>query len=153
MVAVADIGPDARSKVQLSTTHTRTTLPVYIYVNKCYFTMAEVVRAGVLIVDIKKHSQELPATVPVAQKDGEIHQTIIKTHGEDHWETFNRRLDILFGEDSRDKATKRLNNIQRGKYGMQTVCTYLSTIDVDAKWFLAEAANVKRIYNELVKIL
>jgi hypothetical protein len=116
--------------------------------------MADVVNAAALIVEIKGLALKLPDSVPTAKKDGEIYRIITQANGEGPWQTFNRRFDILFGEDCRDEHGK-LKNIQRGKYGMGAVCKYLNTVDVDASWFLAAPAIIKlqRLHNALSEIL
>jgi hypothetical protein len=116
--------------------------------------MADIVNAAALIVAIKDLSLKLLETVPVAQKDGEIYRIITQVDGEGPWQTFNRRLDILFGEDCRDEQGN-LKNIERGKYGLGAVCKYLNTVDVNASWFLAApaVAKLQQIHNALAKLL
>ena len=48
--------------------------------------------------------------------------------GEVPYETFNRRFDVLFGEDCRD-LHGRLHYVRQGKHGMGLVVSYLSKID------------------------
>ncbi len=83
--------------------------------------------------EIMKIVPQLPDTVPIGVEDGKLYQTLTKVHGENQWHTFNRRFDILFGEDCRD-PNGRLLNMSRGKYGLDLVCEYLH-------WLLAWAAS------------
>ncbi|KAI0313618.1 hypothetical protein OF83DRAFT_1086220 [Amylostereum chailletii] len=72
-------------------------------------------------------SKALSATVTVGEKKDEINHVITTTHGETTWETFNHRMDILFGEDLHD-SNGRFGVIWQGKCGMDTVCNYLCIV-------------------------
>ncbi|KAJ7312535.1 hypothetical protein DFH08DRAFT_896633 [Mycena albidolilacea] len=82
-----------------------------------------------LIKKIGKLSALLPETVPEAPADDDIHRVITRVEHPDGTvaATFNRRLDILFGEDTRS-SDGRLKNIRRGDYGMGCVVEYLESI-------------------------
>jgi hypothetical protein len=71
----------------------------------------------------------LPDSVPLATKDDEIARIFTKipvpNDAELQWPVFNRRMDILFGEDVRNNAG-RLTNVLRGPFGMDMVMEYLS---------------------------
>lgn len=70
----------------------------------------------------------LPCHVPLATKDDEIARIFTKipvpNNADLQWPVFNRRMDILFGEDVRNGG--RLANILRGPFGMDMVMEYLS---------------------------
>ena len=78
-----------------------------------------------LVKDITTLSAKLPKTVPKAKKADRIHETMTNIVGEGAWQTFNRRFDILFGEDCRD-GSGRLIHVRRGIFGMDAVCKYLN---------------------------
>jgi len=60
----------------------------------------------------------LPLTLPIATKNDKIFEVFenipVPTDGSAHWKTFNRRFDILFGEDVRD-LQGRLLHVTSGK--------------------------------------
>lgn len=68
----------------------------------------------------------LPDTIPEAEKNDVI-CTAMKTTGESAFATFNRRMDAIIGEDTRDKSG-RLRYIRRGRLGLKAVCTYLERV-------------------------
>ncbi|KAJ7687530.1 hypothetical protein B0H17DRAFT_1136257 [Mycena rosella] len=82
-----------------------------------------------LIKKIGKLSPLLPETVPEAPADDDIHRIITRLEHPDRTvaATFNRRFDILFGEDTRG-SDGRLKNIRRGDFGMACVVKYLNSI-------------------------
>ncbi len=80
-----------------------------------------------LISELKDLASRLPKTVPTGKMTDKLYRTIAYARGEDEWVTFNRRFDILFGEDCRDEAG-RLHQIRRGAHGMDLVCEYLSEL-------------------------
>ena len=80
-----------------------------------------------LAQDITRLSKRLPTSIPEATKDDRIYATMTKVKGDLPWETFNRRFDILFGEDCRNKEG-RLFYICRGRHGMNIVTAYLSRV-------------------------
>jgi hypothetical protein len=111
------------------------------------------VTAASLIVKLISLCQGLPASVPKAKKDDQIYRVITDVSEANPWQSFNRKFDILFGEDCRDNKGY-LSNIRRGRYGMGAVCTYLKSINTEDSWFLAELAVIKleRICQELIKL-
>ena len=113
-----------------------------------------------IIDEIGRLLLQLPDTIPLGQPAGKLYQTMMNVHGEDTWHTFNRRFDILFGEDCRD-AEGGLLNISRGQYGLEAVYTYLrsmlglavsegsgSTVPWDAMQI-----KVERLQNELRRLV
>ena len=66
---------------------------------------------GVIDKIIKLGSQ-LPDAVPIGTQDDKL-WTVMNMHEEDPWQTFNRRFDIVFGENCRDK-NGRLYHLRRG---------------------------------------
>jgi hypothetical protein len=115
--------------------------------------MAATVTAASLIANLISLCQRLPKSVPVAHKDDDIYRIIRTAHGDDPWQSFNRKFDLLYGEDCRD-AKGYLRNIRSGKYGLDSVCAYLKGINTNDPQFLAELAVIKleRLRNELVKL-
>ncbi|KAJ7859523.1 NADH:flavin oxidoreductase/NADH oxidase [Mycena olivaceomarginata] len=84
------------------------------------------------ILDLKKMKKlaaQLPETIPLASDADDIVRVITTVQGIDDsvCGTFNRRFDILFGEDCRD-ADGRLKNVRRGDAGMPCVIDYLESI-------------------------
>ncbi|KAJ7331344.1 hypothetical protein DFH08DRAFT_881436 [Mycena albidolilacea] len=75
-----------------------------------------------LIKKIGKLSALLPETVPEAPADDDIHRIITRVEHPDGTvaATFNRRLDILFGEDTRS-SDGRLKNILWGIMGWDSI--------------------------------
>ena len=104
--------------------------------------MADIVQAANLIVQIKELARKLPVSIPEATRDSYVYHVLTNTHGEGHWETFNRRFDLLYGKDCID-AKGQLQNIERGKFGMLAVCKYLDRLELDASWFAADLACIK----------
>jgi len=115
--------------------------------------MAATATAASLIANLTSLCQHLPKSVPVAQKDDDIYRIIRTSNGDDLWQSFNRKFDLLYGEDCRD-ARGYLQNIRSGKYGMDSVCAYLKGINTKDPQFLAELAVIKleRLRNELIKL-
>ncbi|TFY51128.1 hypothetical protein EVJ58_g10725 [Rhodofomes roseus] len=101
------------------------------------------------IVDLIKH---LPATIPDATKDDKIYHVMTNVNEESAWATFNRRFDILFGEDCRD-LNGRLHYVRRGRHGMAKVASYLSRVIMNEdtlKGFYGPAAvKLERLRTEL----
>jgi hypothetical protein len=81
-----------------------------------------------IVQDIKILIKKLPSSLPIAERDSKIYTTLQQIHGETHWATFNRRFDILYGAELRNKATNRLPNIERGKFGLDAISAYLERI-------------------------
>jgi hypothetical protein len=71
------------------------------------------------------------------------------------WEVFNRRMDLLFAEEMRDKVTGYLSNIARGPFGMDLVITYLKdVVKENNSGFQWNAAmpKVLRLVNDFKKL-
>ncbi len=83
--------------------------------------------------EINQLVPRLPKNIPMGEESGKLYQTMLTVRGENEWATFNRRFDILFGEDCRD-ANGRLLNVSWGAYGLDIICKYLH-------WLLALAAS------------
>lgn len=82
-----------------------------------------------LISTILQLGKGLPDSIPEGKKSDQLHRVMTTVSGDSHWGTFNRRFDILFGEDCRD-ANGRLHHIRRGRYGFAMVMAYLQrTVD------------------------
>jgi hypothetical protein len=77
--------------------------------------------------ELKALVKILPRTVPLGTKRDRIYQVFdnipVPNDVGQHWETFNRRMDNLFGEELRD-AAGRLLNVKRGPFGMDMVTKY-----------------------------
>ena len=85
------------------------------------------------------------STVPEAPQGCNIHRLVTSVCEGDPYETFNRIFDILFKEDAqcRDKDG-RLVNIQKGKYGMGKLISYLTNVPwTDTS--MAEAYNLVKL--------
>ncbi|KAI1782567.1 hypothetical protein LXA43DRAFT_1142421 [Ganoderma leucocontextum] len=79
-----------------------------------------------IVGEIERLSNVLPKTVPIGKKTDKLYQTLTGTiSGESTWATFNRRMDILYGEDCRD-GEGRLQNVRRGAYRIGVLCTFLT---------------------------
>ena len=89
--------------------------------------------ARTAIVDtITKLTKKLPSSIPEGKRDGKLYWVMTNDNyqGETPWETFNKCLDATFGEDCRN-AEGRLENVCRGRFGMDIVTKYLLiTIDL-----------------------
>lgn len=79
-----------------------------------------------LITQIDSLISALPETIPEATKDDIIY-TAMKANGDTPFETFNRRMDAIIGEDLRDEQG-RLRYLRRGRHGLKAVCAYLERI-------------------------
>ncbi|KAF8144959.1 hypothetical protein K438DRAFT_568969 [Mycena galopus ATCC 62051] len=81
-----------------------------------------------LVEQIDTLTRKLPNNVPIAARESHISRSLTLP-GEDGKaaSTFNRRMDVLFGEDVRD-AAGRLKYVAAGKYGMHAVVKYLKTV-------------------------
>ncbi|KAH9019427.1 hypothetical protein EDB85DRAFT_1892558 [Lactarius pseudohatsudake] len=84
------------------------------------------------VVDaISRAAKNLPSSVPEGRRDGKLYRVMTNDsyRGETAWETFNKRMDAIFGEDCRN-AEGRLENVCRGRFGIDIVTKYL-TITID----------------------
>lgn len=66
--------------------------------------------------------------LPIASKTGKIFTTLQNVEGETPYHTFNRRFDILYGDDCRDPSG-RLTYLECGKFGLGAVYQYLVDLD------------------------
>ena len=80
-----------------------------------------------LITEITQLSARLPVTVLEGEPTDKLYHVFTVVVAEDEWSTFNRRFDVVFGEDCRN-AEGRLGHIRCGQYGMDAVCTYLAAV-------------------------
>ncbi|EMD30430.1 hypothetical protein CERSUDRAFT_101389 [Gelatoporia subvermispora B] len=84
------------------------------------------------IQTIKSLAEKLPDSVPEASKEDKIYQVLkLNREGDTIWETFNRCMDILIAEDTRDPTTGRLPYIRRGRHGIVKVAAYLALVADD----------------------
>ncbi|KAJ6580026.1 hypothetical protein DFH09DRAFT_1444401 [Mycena vulgaris] len=84
-----------------------------------------------LVEQIHTLTRKLPSSVPTAAHESHISRSLtLPSQDGDAASTFNRRMDILFGEDLRD-AAGRLKYVAAGKHGiigMGAVVKYLKTV-------------------------
>lgn len=115
-----------------------------------FHARAAIVEAITLLI------KNLPSSVPEGKREGKLYRVLTNDsyRGETPWETFNKRMDATFGEDCRN-AEGRLENVCRGRFGMDIVAKYLH-IAIDqpgAKVFhIPMMLKLERIRDEL-KIL
>lgn len=87
----------------------------------------------------------LPASVKLATKDDNISRIFtsipVPNDPDLQWPVFNRRMDILFGEDVRDDKG-RLLNVMRGPFGIGMVMDYVQQA-VRAGYLLWEPVTPK----------
>jgi len=101
---------------------------------------------------LKVLAKQLPSTIPIATKDDRIVEVFTKIPVSDnpaeHWEIFNRRMDVLFGNELRD-SNGRLRHVKRGTLGIDLVLEYFD--DAASKgtlnWDLA-AIKIDRLITE-----
>jgi hypothetical protein len=72
----------------------------------------------------------------------------------EHWETFNRRMDALFGNDICDRSTGRLLHVKRGTFGINLVLRYFdeATSKGTLDWDLA-TIKVNRLVTEFKMLM
>ncbi|KAK6987996.1 hypothetical protein R3P38DRAFT_2573971, partial [Favolaschia claudopus] len=104
------------------------------------------------IKQIAHLARRLPEYVPEASpEDNKIHHTLTKLAGIDNsvWGSFNRKFDILFGEDVR--VNGRLKYVRRGEQGMTLVADYLSGLDWKSSHYIVDLAlpKLERIVAEM----
>ncbi|KAF8234643.1 hypothetical protein L208DRAFT_1376796 [Tricholoma matsutake] len=78
-----------------------------------------------LITNLVSLTESLLASIPNALHDGKINHVLMTVEGEEFFETFNRRFDILFGEHCWGE-NGRLVHIQHGKYGMDALLRWFT---------------------------
>lgn len=80
------------------------------------------------ISELKALVNILPRTIPLGTKRDRVYQVFtnipVPNDVGQHWETFNRRMDNIFGAELCD-ADGRLLNVKRGPFGMDMVTKYL----------------------------
>jgi len=81
------------------------------------------------IQKLKNLVQALPNTIPIATEKDCVKEIFTKfpavdAGNEDYWMVFNHCMDALFGEDVRN-SNGCLQNIMRGRFGMDMVISYL----------------------------
>ena len=83
-------------------------------------------RRTAIVEAIAVLTKKLPKSVPEGKRDGKLHRVMTNDsyRGETPWETFNKRMDATFGADCRN-AEGRLENVYRGRFGMDIVTKYL----------------------------
>jgi hypothetical protein len=105
---------------------------------------------------LKTLASVLPNTVRLATETDIIHQVFTRcpvpqngASGEQHWQTFNRRLDILFGENVRN-SDGCLQHIMQGPFGMDMVIRYIEKATATGE-LLVDAAmpKIERLVKEL----
>ncbi|KAJ7736085.1 hypothetical protein B0H16DRAFT_1466791 [Mycena metata] len=105
-----------------------------------------------LVKKIAKLTLFLPETVPLATEEDDIPRRIFELEGKDGTvaSTFNRRVDILFGEHVRD-SDGRLKYVRRGNLGTDCVVTYFESIHWESSKIPLDLAQGKlaRIADEL----
>lgn len=91
-------------------------------------------REGVeqLVQELFSLAPRLPASIPEGSRTDKLYLTISTVSGGDAWETFNRRFDILFGEDCRN-TDGHFSHLRRGKYGLDMVVSYLKELLLSAQ--------------------
>lgn len=116
-----------------------------------YQSFSETVSALKVLVE------KLPKSVPVGKKKDVIPMLFEKipvpADPSQHFEVFNRRMDILFGENLRDTKTGRLPNIRRGAFGMGMVMDYVTKAMGDGflLWDIAQI-KIERLVQEIQAI-
>lgn len=106
-------------------------------------------------LDISNRIQELVKalpkdTVPLAEKSGKIYTVIRTSTGDTAWETFDKRFNALYGADQYDRETQRLLHIERGKYGLDAVCQYLTlAVGIDGIPHALMMPKLERLKTEL----
>jgi len=106
------------------------------------------------VASIEALTAALPSTVPEATQGCNIHRLVTSVCEGDPYQTFNRIFDILFKEDAqcRDKDG-RLVNIQRGRYGMGKLISYLKNVPWAEKSMVEAYDLVKLRLDRVIKEL
>ncbi|KAJ7803870.1 hypothetical protein B0H13DRAFT_1931102 [Mycena leptocephala] len=105
-----------------------------------------------LVKKIAKLTLFLPETVPLATEEDDIPRRIFELEGEDGTvpRTFNRRVDILFGEYVRD-SDGRLRYVRRGNLGMDCVVKYnINLRSAGLKELLSDEPSVPKTHAAVV---
>ncbi|KAJ6617743.1 hypothetical protein B0H10DRAFT_1948076 [Mycena sp. CBHHK59/15] len=116
--------------------------------------LTEAVTSVTSLIDrIEELCPSLPTSVPKGTEEDKIRHVLNHIKGpdpDDPGSTFNRRMDILFGEDCRDD-NGRLHHVRRGPWGMKLVVQYFRSI----KWatgcvpFTMASIKLTRIVTEM----
>jgi hypothetical protein len=111
------------------------------------------------VKDLDALSPLLPNKLPEATDNDRIasifRKVPVSNDPLESWEVFNRRMDLLFAEEMRDKVTGYLSNIARGPFGMDLVITYLKdVVKENNSGFQWNAAmpKVLRLVNDFKKL-
>ena len=117
-------------------------------------TLPQVERVKSLIENLLTLCDGLPSSIPLASQDDHIYHVMTTVNGDDAWQTFNRRFDLLFGDDLRN-VEGRLLHIRRGKYGMDVVCIYLRSIDLETPGLFHDlmALKLTRVIEEIIHLM
>ena len=78
-----------------------------------------------LIQELSELVKALPASIPLAKKEGKVQSVITSDQKETSWETFNYCFDCLYAEHQCDKKTDWLPYMEQGKYSLDAVIQYL----------------------------
>lgn len=109
------------------------------------------------VAALEKAKKALPTSVPLAPKDGRIATVFsnlpVPQSPIEHWEIFDRRMNALYGEDTRNTTTGLLSNLQRGKYGLDLVVSYIQDMTKagNLDW-VAGLPKIERITVDLNKL-
>ena len=87
----------------------------YNGVTRCSSEMAQLPSFQVSVSEINVLCSEFPMTVQNGSNWCKINQVLSLEEGESAWQTFNQRLDALFGENCRD-AAGQLCHICHGEF-------------------------------------
>ena len=114
----------------------------------------QVERVKSLIENFLTLCDGLPSSIPLAAQDDHIYHVMTTVNGDDAWQTFNRRFDLLFGDDLQN-AEGRLLHIRRGKHGMGAVCIYLQSIDLDTPGLFHDLMVIKltHVIEEIIHLM
>jgi len=106
---------------------------------------------------LKTIAKKIPLTVSLATKTDKIPEIFksipVPRDADKHWEVFNRRMDLLFGEDVRDSAG-RLKYFRRGALGLDMVIKYIQEESEHSTliWDLAQI-KVDRLITEIETLM
>ncbi|KAG1872176.1 hypothetical protein F4604DRAFT_1925773 [Suillus subluteus] len=108
----------------------------------------------VLIENLPNLCNSLPASVPEAMDSDLIHRITTTVTGENPWHTFNYHFNILFSEDCWDDQG-HLCHLKRGPLGMDAVCTYLNSLNLDNPCFMHDlmVKKITCIVEEVIYLL
>lgn len=104
------------------------------------------------IGEISLLAAHLPSAIQEATRLDKICTVPRTVQGATTWETLNRVLDILFGDDVRNEDG-RLKNVRRGRLGLSAFCSYLQRTVQEGKglqpfWLLLDI-KIERLLVEM----